>query len=217
MNLKNRGSAGLMSLYVNLQLAQVLTYQIQNPLNESVISDVHKDTNLNPFSSTFSEAKDYSSASKNSMAYNRSKNAPSESLSTSKSTIRADSISQRNPNVASLLSNQGGDSVHDIWQRLSQFHSDDEAIPIHGQKAREQPLNAAGSDDSVLLREQRFQAGLQNLSDKLRRSDLNNTGAQGQTPFADVNRQRSWREEELPNRNQLEEIQQLLKSKLDEV
>lgn len=188
-------------------MLRALNYQIQTANNES-ISEVHKD-NLNPLSSTFTDPRDFSGTKNSSVIY------PELQSSVDSKTRMPENA--RGQNTASSLLDRGRESVQDVWKRLSEMQTDDETTPLERQDLRIEQLTPAQSvDSSVMLRERQFQAGLQDLSEKLRRNDLYITTGQEMLLTADGGMQRSWKEDAKPGLNQWEEIQQLLKSKLDE-
>ena len=199
-----------------LQIVQALNYELKNPDNESVISDVHKDGQPDPLSSTLTELQDYLSTAKSDLGNSRTASLPSRSTPAWNTNAHiADTASKRDPK--SGLPSQTESSVSDTWKRPSQLHPYAEVFPMYKQESWEQHLSSHRANDSVLRREQQFQAGLQDLSDKLRQNDLYSSKAQLQVSVEDE-RQERWKHEDIESKaNQWEEIQQLLKSKLDEV
>lgn len=183
--------------------------------NESIMSDVFKEGHRgwNPLSSTLTEGKDRSVSSNSLVPQNKPMNTHPE-LSSSLKSGHMNTDGYRTG--ASLPAGNESDMVQDIWKRLAQLHPHGEAIPTYATNPREQQRLMTG-DDSVLLREQQFQAGLQDLSDKLHRSDLHVVRDREHGLTEDVEGRSSWQGREKSNVTQLEEIQNLLKSKLDEV
>ena len=202
---------------------QALDYQVQNTDNESVISDIQKDyhRDLNPLSSTFTEVQDYLSTTKSSLPNSRSIGLAPGSVSTawSISKSRTDEASKRESNATSLVSVQREDSVYDVWTRPAQLLPNDEALPLRRQETQRRHLNTQLPNESILRREQDFQAGLRDLNDKLRHNDLHSSRGPERPVVDDEKRSeaRQHVEEEHLKANQWDEIQQLLKSKLDEV
>ena len=200
---------------------QALNYELQNPDNESVISDVHKDghPDCDPLSSTLTELQDYLSTAKSGLGNSRTTSLPSRSTPSAWNTNAqiGDAASKRDPSLVSFLPSQTENSVNDTWKRPSQSHPNAEVIPMYKQETWEQHLSTHRVNDSVLLREQQFQAGLQDLSNKLRQNDLYSSKTPQQVSVEDKRQERFKHEDEESKANQWEEIQQLLKSKLDEV
>ena len=194
---------------------------MQNPPDdESVISDVQKDNfrDHNPFSSTFTDVHDYLSTTKSSLANSRSSQQPSVMISSAWNTgaVRTDKASKKEPYAVPVSASRTDESGSGNWSRPRRSHDSDRYLPLYGQETWDPQLSTHRSNDSMLLREQRLQAGLQDLSDKLRQNDLYSS----ETPqiSVDEKRQESRKhEEEAPQKSQWEEIQQLLRSKLDEV
>ena len=200
-----------------------MNYRVQNTDNESVISDIQRDyqRDVNPLSSTFTEVQDYLSTTKSSLANSRSIGlAPGlvpTTWSTSKS--RPDEVLNRESNAASFVSVQREDSVNDVWTRPAQFLPNDEALPVRRQELQGRHLDTQRPNENILRREQDFQAGLRDLNDKLRHNDLYSSKGPERPVVDDEKRPEAWKhvEEEHSKVNQWDEIQQLLKSKLDEV
>ena len=114
-------------------------------------------------------------------------------------------------------------SVNDICKQLSQFQS-------HGVREKHVPevtgkMESGSSiretlDDTLSYREKQFQTGLQELSDKLKQSrtiDQPKIEAREERPAYDVAVSRSSVGEEMTEKSNWDQIQELLRSKLDEV
>ena len=114
-------------------------------------------------------------------------------------------------------------SVNDIFKQLSQFQSHggrDKHVPEITGKIESGSSIRETLDDTLSYREKQFQTGLQELSDKLKQSrniDQPKIEVREERPAYDFAVSRSSVGEEMTEKSNWDQIQELLRSKLDEV